>query len=224
MKLLAVTILLISLRLLCAGDLIPLPEAGWQEDFSRFEGTFESLPAGITVSQDGTNLMAADNLDFRGINDGDISTGGCYAWDTGTNDFALGYQPTSDEFTPGFFEASFSNSADIVYRFIKVEYDFVARNNENRSSKLELQILMPDGSMGTASTLSTEQGEDVPALWKRIRSSCLVQLPQPIAPDEVFRLRWCGDDDGGSGSRDEYGIDNIRVRGIRSIGTVITVR
>ena len=206
------------------GETTPLGKTGWREDFNSFEGTYASLPKSMMVSNDGTNLMSASDSDFRGINDGDLSTGGCYAWEVGTNDFALGYQPTTSEFTPGFFEVCFSNSSDITYRFIKVEYDFVVLNNENRSSKLQLQFHLMDGRIGGLSTATTEEAEDKPAEWNSIRAACRVQPPEPIAPGEVFKLRWYGDDSSGSGARDEHGIDNIYVLGIRTIGTVIVVR
>src|SRR5210317_1374970 len=68
---------------------VPLPEPGHCEDFNSFQGTFESLPEGISVSKDGTNPMTEEDIDFRGVDDGNLSTGGCYAWEIEPGDHAL---------------------------------------------------------------------------------------------------------------------------------------
>jgi hypothetical protein len=207
-----------------AGEAIPLPKTGWQENFNGFQGTHASLPKGIIVSKDGQAVMVEDDADFRGINDGDLSTGGCYAWEVGTNDYALGYQPTTSEFTPGYFEVAFSNSSDTVYNFISMRYDLVTLNNEDSSFKLQLQLLRVGMPAVDSATIATTAAQDDPAHWTRTRVSCYVQLEKPIQPGEMFSIRWYGDDGTGSGARDELGIDNLRISGIASRGTVITIR
>lgn len=225
MKKLSLLILIAALRLE-AGESIPIPETGWSENFNSFEGTHASLPAGMSVSKDGANAMTADDSDFRGINDGNVTAGGCYAWDVSTNDYALGYQPTSDEFTPGWFRASFSNSSDRTYRFLNIKYDIVCLNNEDRSSSLRLMVSMSStNSVSPAAlTFTSSLEENVSPLWSRTTVKCWIQLPRPAASSELFTIYWLGDDNGGSGSRDEYGIDNIKITGISSRGTVIQVR
>ncbi len=170
--------------------------------------------------------MLPDDPDFRGIDDGNVTTGGCYAWALTDGDHALGYQPTADEFTPGWFRIVFSNSSDTAYRFLKVSYDTVCLNNADRSSRIELHFTSTNGLAIKlpGMTYSSQDVRDAPPQWTRTRLKTIFRLPRPIAPDKSFELRWTGKDEGGSGSRDEIGIDNIRVKGITHIGTVIRVR
>ena len=220
---------IIVLVLLCAlalhaGEFIPVGTNGWHEDFNSFEGTYESLPTGFCVSKNGSSLMGADDSDFRGVNDGNLSTGGCYAWEPAVSNRALGYQPTTEEFTPGYFGADLSNSTTRVFRFLKIRYDLVYLNNENRSSMLRLEIRDQDGNMSTAGTVATPAAENSPAAWTRVTISRLIPLSAELEPGKTFKIRWYSDDSAGSGARDEFGIDNVYINGFRSIGTVITVR
>ena len=225
-KIAAIALISTCALILHAGDFIVLDGNGWREDFDSFEGTYASLPDGLSVSKDGTNSMMEGDSDFRGINDGNLSTGGCYAWQPAVSNLALGYQPTTTEFTPGYFQAAFSNSSTRIFRFLKIEYDFVWLNNENRASKLQLEIHYESGSTSTVSavTRTTEEAEDPRAAWSRSKVACSVVLNPVMPPGTTFKLRWYGDDSSGSGARDEYGIDNIYVIGIQNRGTVITLR
>jgi hypothetical protein len=209
-----------------ASETVPLPESGWKEDFNSFCGTHASLPPGTGVSKDGLSGMSPDDSDFRGISRGNVTTGGCYAWETATGDRALGFQPTVDKFTPGWVEAAFSNSSDRAYRFLKIKFDAVCLNNENRSSTLQLEMHLASGRIVrvTEAQYESEEAAAISASWTRTQRSGRIEIPEPVESGQSFILRWVGNDKGGSGSRDEYGIDNIEVKGLYSIGTVITIR
>jgi len=218
--------LVLGVQCVAAVDTAPLPEDGWKEDFNSFAGSCASLPVGMSVSKDGVSPMLSDDPDFRGTDNGNVTAGGCYAWCVAEGDNALGYQPTAEEFTPGWFQVAFSNSAARPYRYLKISYEVVCLNNGDRSSLLELEIHLPNGEIMIPANMSfcSEKSLHSPASWTRTSLSCCLKLPSPIEPGQTFLVRWAGNDDGGSGSRDEYGVDNISVKGIVSQGTIITVR
>lgn len=196
------------------------------EDFNGFQGTFESLPPGFAVSNTGSNcLTAADSDEFKPPHSGGTSEGACRPWDLGGGDYALGYQPTLSEFTPGFFLVTVSNATGEAVTLIEVSYEIVCYNNENRSSSLDLEYSL-DGTAFTrvgSAGYSSPAREDPEPYWKTCRRSASIELAKPMQPGARFWIRWYGDDDGGSGSRDEYGIDDVAVALRSRRGTVIVV-
>jgi hypothetical protein len=195
------------------------------EDFNGFRGILATLPAGFSVSLDGTNVLGTTN-DFHGVHPGGVTAGGCYAWNTGSNDHALGYQPTSDEFTPGFFMAVISNATGKTVSEISVSYEVVCLNNADRASTLDLEMGM-DGiffKKVTGMSFASPLVQDKPAAWMRSVFSCRLRFASPLGAGQCVWLRWKGDDAGGSSSRDEYGIDNLRIILYYPVGTVITIQ
>jgi hypothetical protein len=222
--------LTLSLGSVCGGEL-RVETAGFPhvEGFNTFTGTWCSLPQGWYVSKDGTNAMDSGDDDFRGVDDGGVTAGGCYAWQVEpanvASNHALGYQPTSDEFTPGHFGVVVSNATGGDIRSITVCYDVVCLNNADRSSGLDLDLSV-DGTnyvrLG-AFTYATPALHDANA-WTTVGRSGKILLPRPCGPGKLLWLRWVGDDAGGSGSRDEYGIDNVGIACHRPEGTVIAIQ
>ena len=197
------------------------------ENFNDFEGTFESLPPEFAVSKDGSNcLTAADSADFKPPHSGGTTEGACRPWKLSSGNHALGYQPTSTEFTPGFFMATISNATGEAVALVEVSYEIVCYNNENRSSSLDFEYSR-DGivfSRIAAAAYTSPEREDNPAHWTITGRSVAIHLrKQPLVAGGRLWLRWYGDDNGGAGSRDEYGIDNVEVVLRSRRGTVITV-
>lgn len=199
------------------------------QDFNTFTGTWASLPAGWEVSKDGSNVMTSADDDFRGVHPGGVTAGGCYAWmisvsNTSTN-MALGYQSTSDEFTPGYFKLAVSNDTGREVRSVSVSYSVVCLNNADRSSSIDMEI-SEDGvhyrridSLRFVSVESAQPG----AVWTTTSRQATLLLSSACAPGRMFWLRWVGDDVGGSGARDEYGIDDVTVVCRPHEGTVISI-
>jgi hypothetical protein len=207
---------------------MPIPKMGKAvcESFDTFAGTFESLPPGIAVSNTGSNcLTAADSDDFKSPHPGGTAEGACRPWDLGNGDHALGYQPTASEFTPGFFMLTISNAAAEAGGVVEVSYEIVCLNNENRSSRLDFEYSR-DGVAFTAvraAAYASPREEDSPAHWTVTKRSVGIRLRPALEPGQRFWFKWRGDDNGGSGSRDEYGINNVCVILKGRKGTVISV-
>ena len=196
------------------------------ENFDQFNGTFESLPPGFAVSKDGIILLSADDVeDFKSPHDGGTATGACRPWDLGDNDFALGYQPTADEFSPGFFLACVSNSTGKTIQRVSISYEIVCLNNENRSSSLNFEYSMDGITFLHISKLdyTSPTQEMVTASWEISIRNTELELPSSLRDKACIWIRWYGNDAGGAGSRDEYGINNFSIIFKEKKGTVIVI-
>jgi hypothetical protein len=197
-----------------------------EENFDEFRGTFDSLPTGFAVSKNAKSLMGEGEQDFRRISAGNVSAGGCYAWDTSCGDYALGYQPTEDEFTPGYFLVVASNATGAAIRNLSVGYDVVFLNNADRSSGLDVELSLNGTNfsrIAEASFVSPQKrGERVS--WGKSTRSLQVRFARLVLPGEKIWIRWWGEDKGGGGSRDEYGIDHIRITPRGPDGTVLSLK
>ncbi|MBN2300880.1 MAG: hypothetical protein JXN60_00055 [Lentisphaerae bacterium] len=197
------------------------------EDFNSFLGTYESMPTGFAVSKDGSILLCDTNTaDFRGVHSGGTVEGACLAWNLSDGDHALGYQPTEDEFTPGFFLLAISNCTGQTIARLDVSYDVVFYNNEDRSSYLQLEY-SSDGKTFTtigSSHCTTPLEADIAPAWSNCCYLLHVVCSQAVSAGSCMWLRWYGDDNAGTGRRDEYGINNVTVTPRPVCGTVISVR
>ena len=183
------------------------------EDFDAFRGCFSNLPPGWAVSKDGAHPMQVDDPDFRGCSTGGVTTGGCYAWQIAPGNYALGCQPTEDKFTPGGFDVVASNATGVALRNLSVSYDVVFLNNADRQSRLDLAVSADGTNFGTIAEISftTPGSRDGSPSWRTCARSTRVRLARLVAPGELIWIRWISTDAGGSGSRDEYGIDRVLV-------------
>jgi len=210
------------------GSEITVSQAGLPcvETFNGFRGTYETLPAGFSVSLDSTNLLAATNNDFHGVHAGGVTAGGCYAWNLGNGDYALGYQPTESEYTPGFFLAVVSNATKAAVHELDISYDIVCLNNADRSSSLDFEISYDCKLFSRHAVMAfvSVQAHDDAGSWVRVSRSCHIVFPNPVAAGGCIWLRWYGDDAGGTSSRDEFGIDNLKIILHRKAGMVISIR
>jgi hypothetical protein len=209
-------------------DSISVNSAGTpvSESFDRFRGTFSSLPYGFTVSKDGSSAMIEEDEDFRGVKTNSTTTGGCYAWAINSNDIAIGCQPIASDFSPGWFIASVSNSTGISIAEITIDYDIACRNNADRSSSINLEILGPNGITQVIEELSfiSPETADTNPSWIISARSAKIKLPIPLGNSDIVFIRWIIDDVAGSSSRDELGINNFSITLHKPNPTVILVQ
>lgn len=156
----------------------------------------------------------AEAGDFaRGTTTGGVSTGGVYAFDLGDGDAALGFQPTTSDYSPGSLTLRLRNDTGVALDKITLTYDVVVYNDQGRGSSWTLSFaaeeLGPYEDVPAAAFTSPTDADSTPAFVLTARSAEL--FPPPIAPGELFYLRWSSDDDAGAGSRDEIGIDNVTI-------------
>jgi len=203
------------------------------EDFNTFNGNgFSSTPA--------SGQLDSEIIIVKGLSDGDlnfgdtgvsgdyargsstegVSTGGVYAFNIAelSSGAALGVQPIGSDFTPGSFEFKVLNQSGNMLTNLRVSYDIFANNNTDRSSSLNFSystdgtnfIHLPDLDF-ISPEVSPATGGFPPEFPVFSSRSSLILANIPIGG--FIYLKFTGDDVSGSGSRDEFLIDNVLLEG-----------
>jgi hypothetical protein len=199
------------------------------ESFNSFEGSFKTLPSWIFISTNGTHIVnQLDTNVFCGISTGNVQTGGCYAWNLGNGERAIGWQPTDLCFTPGYIAGILQNAGSNTAKEINIAFEIVFKNNgsSNRSSYVSLQWSADGTNFSQFPGMYFETpGQKTPnAVWERKVLGGRFILNPPIQPGERLWLRWWSDDAGGIGTRDELGIRNFMLKVYLPRGTTIDIK
>ena len=192
------------------------------------EGRFEA--GGFTADPDSTQInsqsieirgFSSGDLDFggtgtggdfsRGLHPGGVGTGGIYAFNTGMDNVALGFQATGTDFTPGELTLRFRNSAMDTLSSIYLGFTIWELNDQNRSTRIVFSHGPHPDSLNSESEGFYETMEEKDTLgWSSVQ---FIWTPDSlrIPPSSVYYLSWDFDDLAGTGSRDEIAIDNILI-------------
>ena len=199
-----------------------------------FAGTgFEPTPAAgrldsdawaVTGWSDGALVFGGTRTtgDYaRGSVSAATTTGGMYAFSGGniTTGVALGIQPGGGDWAPGTLTLKIQNNDTETISGFSLSYLVYVRNDQARGNSFKLSrsadnaIYTPEASLDLTSTAAS----DGLGFVSNTRSITLTGLS--IAPGDFYYLRWSGADAGGSGSRDEFALDNIKLEAF-TIGVV----
>lgn len=178
-------------------------------------GQIDSNSWSITGFSDGTlefgDTRIIQNEDLtQNTSTGAVTTGGIYAFVVGSS-VCLGIQPTGPDFTPGNIILRLQNKTGVSITEFQVSYDLFCRNDVNRSNGFNLSY-STDGLNYTALATdfsSPATASNFPYWQKNSRTVNITGIS--VLPDAYFYVKWTGDDLSGSGSRDEFGLDNISV-------------
>ncbi|MFN3597665.1 MAG: T9SS type A sorting domain-containing protein [Rubricoccaceae bacterium] len=162
----------------------------------------------------------------RGAHNGGVTTGGVYAFNTGGGNIALGFQPSGSGAT-GIFTAGgyvvfrFRNDTGTLLRAADVELELAIRNDQNRSTFVDFfydvtadaQFATPSGTALFDGTLKFETPlASTGAAWAHeTRTARFEDLAW--APGTYLLVGFGAGDNGGSGSRDEFGVARLSVTG-----------
>ncbi len=194
------------------------------EDFVGFAGDgFNPTPSAGQLDSDTWRVIGMsdgdtsfggifDSVDFaRGVDPDGATTGGVYAFDVGGGNIALGVQPGGSDFTPGSFDSVISNNSGLVVTSIDLSYKVYVYNDQGRANSLNFSFSVDGGSNFTGvpslDFTSAEIAANTPAWTSVDRSATLSGLTVANGGDVIFR--WTGDDVSGSGSRDQFGLDDL---------------
>lgn len=187
-------------------------------------GGFEPAPAAGQVDSDAwsVNGLSQGNLDFgqtgitsdyaQGTSTGGVFSGGVYAWEVATGDFAIGLQPTGSDWTPGDLRLKMVNNTGLVIDTLFIDYDIIVNNDADRgndfffSHSADNMTYTPEPSLDYTSVELT-QGS---VMWVTTpRTITLTGLN--IAAGANYYIMWDGADNLGGGGRDEFAVDNIDI-------------
>lgn len=195
-------------------------------DFSGFTGTgFSPSPtAGQLDSNDVVvNGMSDGDLAFgdtgtsgdfaRGASPGGVTTGGAYAFDVGGSNPALGVQPTGSDFVPGSYAFQIVNGGGVDGTSVATSFKIYYYNDQPRSNSVTWQDSLDNATFsGFGASVSSPEAADVSPAWVLAadESVTVTFAPGEFSPGGSYFFRFLGDDLSGSGSRDEFAIDDVQ--------------
>ncbi|WP_176329699.1 ExeM/NucH family extracellular endonuclease [Thioflexithrix psekupsensis] len=202
-----------------------LAQLPFSENFQNFTGSgFSPTPAAGQLDSDIWSIAGFDtNVAFggtetttstdptRGSSTGGVSTGGVYAFNTGSS-IALGVQPGGSDFTPGDFILRINNNTGSTVDSLDVSYKIWVRNDQARANSFNFSYSVNGGAFTNVSALnftSAATADATPSWQSNDRSATLTSLG--LASGHNIELKWTGNDASGSGSRDEFALDDVSV-------------
>jgi hypothetical protein len=194
---------------------------------SVFDGSgFQATPSSGQLDSDAWSISGFSDGDLafggtqttaetdytRGIHNGGTGMGGIYAFEVSSGNYALGYQATNDDFTPGEIVLKIVNSTGASIDNIELSYKIYVYNDQERSNAVKFYHSsnnVDDIEVGNLELLSVEEA-DVSPEWKSyIMNYTLTGIS--VANLSNYYFKWVGEDATGSGSRDEFALDDIKV-------------
>lgn len=177
-------------------------------------GQLDSDAWAISGLADGTLNFGGSQTgnDFAlGTSSGGTSQGGIYAFEVQTGDYALGVQPAGSDFTPGDITLRLQNNTGSTVTSLDLSYEIWVRNDQARANSFHFSWSSDDVSYTNEASLDYTSPETAgPTAWVQInRTITLTGLS--LNNGDFFYLRWTGADVSGSGSRDEFALDDINV-------------
>ncbi len=201
-------------------------------NFNDFTGSgFASEPAAGQLDSDnwivtglgdgafdfGDDVSGGDFGEGEGA--GGVNSAGLHGFIVGADDNAFGVQPSGSTFTPGAFVLRIENQTGGVLNRIAVEGFLLYFNDQPRSNSLSLEYSVDNETwlpVDGATVTSPETAAAKPVWDGDVTDDVISMLG--IGEGEFLYLRWIGDDVGGSGSRDEFAIDDITITPISICG------
>ena len=195
-------------------------------DFNAFNGSgFSPTPS---AGQLDSNVIIANgfsgSLNFggtspttgdyaRGIKGAGQSTGGIYAFILdGSGNVGIGVQPGGSDFTPGEFDLKIENTSGTTLTSINVNYDVYVNNDQVRSNSLNFSYSTDNVTYISEPSLdfvSAVASDNLGFIFENRNIEIAVTIPT----GSYLYIRFEGNDVSGSGSRDEFAIDNVIVTG-----------
>lgn len=197
-------------------------DVSYTEDFTGFTGAGIAYPPfpgqlfsgtwSVTGFSDGDVPFEGTGStgDFaRGVTTGGVSTGGLYAFDDGSNQIAW-IQPTTTDFNPGSMIMRMINNTGSEINELDVAYTVYCLNDQDRASNFDFSYSYDNTTFFDVPSLDYVSPEGMDGMtYTNPRSTNITGLS--IGNGDYFYIRWTSADVSGSGSRDEFGLDDISV-------------
>lgn len=190
----------------------PVPASGRLDSdawaiFGFSDGSLNYGGAQVTAGTDFRRLTTAPG-------NAAVSTGGIYSFGgAGITGRALGIQPNATDFTPGSITLRVRNNTGSTLTRFELAYDVYYRNDQNFSNSLVLSYSDDNATYTSVPSQDVvSPAASTGAAWvANARSIAITGVYVPNG--QYFYIRWRGDEVSGSGSDDEFALDNISVTG-----------
>ncbi|MBK6730292.1 MAG: T9SS type A sorting domain-containing protein [Bacteroidetes bacterium] len=186
--------------------------AGEGFDAAGSDGSLDADTWAITGFSDGDKDFGeeATTGDFaRGSTMGGETTGGIYGVDVFGNQGIM-VQPGEPDFTPGSLRLKIWNNTGSAIGQLDIQYTVYVYNDQGRSSSLNFAHSIDTSSYTDEPTLDYTSGE-APAIFPETETKTISITGLNIPAGDFYYLKWEGDDVAGSGSRDEFALDDISI-------------
>ena len=152
------------------------------------------------------------------------TTGGFYsiaAPNVGSN--SLGIKPGGSDWTPGTVTLRVQNTTGGTMTSMDVAYTIWNNNSQARSNSFNFSWSTDNSTYTPVGALdfTSPATSDAFGYVSYPKSTTVSSLS--LANNDYIYLRWSGDDVGGSGSRDEFALDDVSVTGYGAVGSNTSV-
>ncbi|MGZ8544226.1 MAG: T9SS type A sorting domain-containing protein, partial [Flavisolibacter sp.] len=140
------------------------------------------------------------------------STGGVYAFEPSVpGNRALGIQAGTGDWAPGHLTLRIQNQTGVVINTLMVQYALYIFNNADRSSEFRFSWSTDNLQYNDVASLQYQSlaAADLQPVWD-VKDQSIKMEGLSIPPGAWFYVRWSGSDISGTGSRDEFALDDIR--------------
>ena len=160
----------------------------------------------------------------RGTSPGFVGTGGIYAFTIGTSNNALGFQPATDDFTPGSITLKILNNTAGSIISLNLSYNIYNLNDQARANFLNLFYSYDDISYYRVTAFDYTSPADADPIpdWTQNNLAGIISGFN-IKMGGYMYLRWVCDDSSGVGSRDEFAIDDIVLNANVTTSTIVSL-
>ena len=192
------------------------------ENFTAFTGAgFQAVPTAGQLDSDGWAVTGWSdgalafggtritiNTDYtRGTVPGSVTTGGIYK-NSSFPGFLM-FQPGGSDFAPGSITMRIQNTTGSTLTSFDISYQLLCNNNQGRSNNFNFSWSTNGTSFVSVPSLNFTSPDAADALGFQSSTKSVTVSGVSIPNNGFIFLRWNSADVGGSGSRDEFGLDNI---------------
>lgn len=166
-------------------------------------------------SSTGAVTFGANITGGLGASDGNVTSAGIYAFQVSTGNYAIGIQPTGSYWNNGGnITLKVQNKTGANITSLLIAYTVYVRNDQARGNTFNLSTSADNSNYTNQTALdftSKAVADGVPQ-WKAQRRVILLSSVS-VTNNNFYYLRWYGADALGSGTRDEFALDDITVIG-----------
>lgn len=185
-------------------------------------GRLNSNAWAFTGLSDGPLNFGGSNIagDYaRGAVNAAVTTGGIYSYRGAPASVAnptLMFQPAASDLNPGTITLRILNSGTTIITQLALSYNLYVRNDQNYANSFNFSYSVDNNNYTDVPALDYTSGAAADAVptWALVgtapsRSTNITGIYVP--PTTYLYLRWTIADEGGSGNKDEFGLDDINV-------------